>query len=102
MLLYFFADFGELKRIGTIDIYVFPTICFIGIIMNYKHNYNILKFQIKHLELCLSNLDAEILPIVAKKIDDQQKKERTTNLLIGIIVLLSLLLLVAVLKEMGI
>ena len=102
MLLYFFADYGELRRLGSLDIFVFPTICFIGIAFNYLQNNNTIKFQIKHIKVCLSDLDKDIIPIVSQKIEDQQKRERTMNLLVGIIVLLSLLVFVAILKSLGI
>jgi len=102
ILLYFFAEYGELRRMGSLDIFVFPTICFLGIIFNYIQNSNNIKFQIKHFKLCLSDLDEDIIPIVSQKIEKQQKDERKMNLLIGIIVLLSLLVFIAVLKSLGI
>lgn len=101
LLLYFFAEYGELRRMGSIDFLVFPTICLIGIIFNYIYNNNIIKFQKKHLELCLSDLDEEILPIVSHDIEKQQKKEKIISILIVVIVFLSFLLLVAVLKRLG-
>ncbi len=101
ILLYFYADYGELRRIGSLDIYVWPIICFIGIIINYVMNRITIKFQMKHLELCVSDLDEDILPLVSRNIDAQQRRERTTRLLIGIIALLSFVLFVAVLKELG-
>ena len=101
VLLYFFAEYGTLRRMGSLDIFVFPTICFMGIVLNYVINNNTIKFQVKHLELCLSDLDENVLPLVSRNIDAQHKTERTTKLLIGIIVLLSFLIFVIVLKELG-
>ena len=102
MLLYFFAGYGELREMRSLDFLVFPTICFLGIIITYIQNNNTIKFQIKHLELSLSDLDKDVLPMVSRSIEAQQKKERTTNLLVGTIVLLSFLLLVFVLKVLGV
>lgn len=101
ILLYFFAEYGELRRMGSIDFLVFPTICLIGIIFTYVYNNNIIKFQNKHLELCLSDLDEDVLPIVSKNIESEEKKERTISVLVIVIVFLSFLLLVAVLKRLG-
>ncbi len=101
MLLYFFVEYGQLRRIGTIDIFVFPSICLLGIIITTVLNNNTIKYQIKHIELCLSDLNEDILPLLSKNIEKQQKTDYKMNLLIALAVLLAFLVLIAVLKEMG-
>lgn len=101
ILVYFFAAYGELRKMNGLDIFVFPTICFIGIVLNYVMNSNTIKFQVRHLELCLSDLDEEVMPLVSRNIAAQQKSVRMTKLLIGIVALLSFLIFVIVLKELG-
>jgi hypothetical protein len=101
ILLYFFVAYGYLRRMGSLDIFVFPAICIFGMILNYVMNNNTIKYQIKHFEACLADLDKDVLKLVSSNIDEQQKRSKTTKLLIGIIVFLSFLIFVAVLKELG-
>ncbi len=101
ILLYFFAEYGQLRRMGSLDIFVFPAICLIGIVITVAQNNTIIKYQIKHIELCLSDLNEDILPVVSRNIEEQQKRDRTMNVLVGAVVLLAFLVLVFVLKELG-
>lgn len=101
MLIYFFAAYGELRDMRSLDIFVFPSICLIGIIVTYVQNNTIIKYQVKHIELCLSDLNEGILPMVSQNIETQLKTDRTMNMLVAGIVLFAFLALVFVLKELG-
>ncbi len=101
MLLYFFAAYGQLRTFRTLDIIVFPTICILGIIMNFIQNRNTIKFQIKHLQVCLSDINEDIMPMVSDNIETKQKNERTISILVGVVVLLAFLVLIAILKKLG-
>lgn len=101
MLIYFFAEYGELRRMESLDYLVFPAICLLGIIFTYVYNSNTFKFQKKQLELCMSDLDENLLPYVSEKIVSQQKNDRMKIILVGLIVLLGFFMLVAILKAKG-
>lgn len=101
MLLYFFIEYGELRRMGSLDLFVFPAICFMGIIFTFVFNQKTIKSQEQHLELCLSDIDENLLPFVKEKMESKQRSERTITVLIGFVVLLSFLVLIAILKTKG-
>ena len=101
MLLYFFIEYGELRRMGSLDLFVFPSICFLGIIFTFVFNQKIIKSQTQHIELCLSDIDEKMLPFIKEKMELQQKNERTITILIGFVIFLSFLVLVAILKNKG-
>lgn len=101
MLVYFFLAYGQLRRIGTLDIIVFPTICILGIIMNYIQSSNTIKFQIKHLQICLSDINEDLLPIVSDNIDTKQKTEKIISILVMVVVFLAFFVLIAILKKLG-
>ena len=60
-----------------------------------------MRSQEQHIELCLSDIDDNLLPIAKEKMELQQKNERIITILIGFVVLLSFLVLVAILKTKG-
>ncbi len=101
MLLYFFLAYGQLRRMGSLDIFVFPTICFLGIIMNFVQNRNTIKFQIKHLQVCLSDMNEDLMPIVSDNVENKQRNERIISLLVGVVVFLAFFVLIAILKKLG-
>ena len=102
VLLYFFAEYGMLRRMGSLDIFVFPAICLIGMILSYVMNDNTIKYQIKHLELCLSDFEDDVMMMVDRNIEAQRKRDELVKLMVGIIVFLSLFVFIAVLKALGV
>jgi hypothetical protein len=86
---------------GSLDLFVFPSICLLGIIFTFVFNRKNMRSQEQHIELCLSDIDDNLLPIAKEKMELQQKNERIITILIGFVVLLSFLVLVAILKTKG-
>jgi hypothetical protein len=101
ILLYFFAEYGMLRRMGSLDVFVFPAICLIGIVLSYVMNDNTIKYQVKHLELCLSDFEDDVMAMVEREIEKQRKRDELVKLMVGVIVFLSLLVFIAVLKALG-
>lgn len=62
-------------------------------------NKSIVKYQIKHLELCLSDLNKNVLELVKSNIETQQKQSRTTNFLVGMVLVLGFVLLAIIFKS---
>lgn len=101
LLFYFFVVYGHLRRLENMDIFVFSTLCIIGIVMNFVTNYSQVRYHIKHLESCLSDLNDSVLSIVSINIETQQKQDRTIKLLLGIALVFGFVLLIVILKEIG-
>ena len=101
VLLYFYFTYGYLRRLDNMDIGVFSTICLIGIVMNYATYSNLVKYQIRHLKLCLSDLNENSMELVTQNIEEQQKKDRIIKVLITAVLILGLLVFIALLKKFG-
>lgn len=102
MLLYFYFAYGFVRRLGNMDIWVFSTICLIGIVMNFVTNNSMVNYQKKHLELCLSDLNENSLELVAQNIESRQKLDHVTKILVVIALMIGLLIFIAILKSLGI
>lgn len=102
MLLYFYFAYGFVRRLGNMDIWVFSTICLIGIIMNFVTNNSMVNYQKKHLELCLSDLNENSLELVAQNIESRQKLDHLTKILVVVALMIGLFILIAILKSLGI
>jgi len=100
-LVYFFVTYGELRRLDNMDIFVFTTFILIGVVINFATNYAQVKYHIKHLESCLSDLNDNVLFIVLQNIETQQKQDQTTKLLLGMVLIIGFVLLIAILKKIG-
>lgn len=101
MLMYFNFTYGYLRRLDNMDISVFSTICMIGIVMNYATYSNLVKYQIRHLNLCLSDLNENSIELVSQNIEEQQKKDRIIKILITFVLVLGLLVFIALVKMFG-
>ncbi len=101
LLMYFFLTYGELRRLGNMDVFVFSTFLVIGVGMNFTINYAQVRYHIKHIEACLSDLNDNILAVVTSNIEMQQKQDRSTKVLIYAVLILGFIVLIAVLKKLG-
>jgi hypothetical protein len=101
VLIYFYTTYGYVRTLDLQDIVVFSVFILIGIIMNYLVNSKQVKYHIKHLETCLSDLNDNVLEVVSQNIEIQQKHDRTTKLLLMFVLVFGFVLLIAILKSAG-
>ncbi|MEN8116443.1 MAG: hypothetical protein ABFS16_05660 [Bacteroidota bacterium] len=101
LLMYFFLTYGELRRLGNMDVFVFSTFLITGVVMNFAINYAKVKYHIKHIEACLSDLNDNVLAVVASNIETQLKQDRTTKMLLYFVFIFGFIVLIAVLKKLG-
>ncbi len=100
-LIYFYTTYGYVRTLDLQDIVVFSVFILTGIIMNYVVNRNQVRYHIKHLEACLSDLNDNVLEVVSQNIELQQKQDRTKKLLLGLAVVFGFVLLLLILKSSG-
>ncbi len=100
-LMYFYATYGEVRPLNGQDIIVFSVFIIIGIVLNFVVNNSQVKYHIKHLELCLTDLNDNILAIVTTNIEVQRKQDRTTKILVGFVLVFGFVLLIAIFKNFG-
>jgi hypothetical protein len=93
-LVYFYLIYGKVRPLDTQDIFVFSVLILIGIVVNFVQNKSQVKYSIKHLELCLTDLSESTLIIVSENIETRQKQDRTTKFLISLVLVFAFVLLV--------
>jgi len=93
-LVYFYLIYGKVRPLDTQDIFVFSVLILIGIVINFVQNKSQVKYSIKHLELCLTDLSESTLAIVSENIETQRKQDRTTKFLIAMVLVFAFVLLV--------
>jgi hypothetical protein len=101
ILLYFHAVYGFVRPLNDLDIFVFSVLIIAGIIFKFLINNSQVKYYIKHLELCLTDMDDNIFAIVSDKIEAERKKDRTTKMLVGMVLIFAFVLLIVVSKNIG-
>jgi len=100
-LAYFYATYGYVRTLDGIDFMVFLGFITIGIVFNYIVNQAQVKYHVKHLEVCLSDLNENNLALVSENIELQRKQDRTNKLLLGLVVIVGFVLLIAVFMNIG-
>lgn len=98
-LIYFYMVYGEVRPLDEMDIIVFTGFILMGIIFNFVVNKALVQYQIKHLEVCLTDLNEDALLIVSQNIEMQKKQDRTNKFMLGMVLLIGFLLLVAIFKN---
>jgi len=100
-LLYFYAAYGYVRPLDGVDFVVFLTFIILGIVLNFVVNHGQVKYHIKHLEICLKDLNDQNLELVSENIELQRKRDRSNKILLALVLVLGILLLVIVFKNIG-
>lgn len=99
LLAYFFLTYGQLKPMTGMSFFVFSTLCLIGIITAYSTVLSQIRYHIKHLTICLSDLNDNILQMAYATIEKDRKRDGTIKMLVGLLLIFGFVLLIAVLKS---
>lgn len=100
-LAYFYAAYGYVRPLDGIDVMVFLTFILIGIVFNFVVNRAQVRYHIKHLEVCLSDLNENNLALVSENIELQRKQDRSNKILLALAVIIGFVLLIAVFMNIG-
>lgn len=100
-LVYFYVTYGYVRPLDGLDFVVFLTFILIGIVLNFVVNQGQIKYLIKHLEICLNDLNDRNLELVSENIELQRKRDRSNKILLALVFVLGILLLVIVFKNIG-
>lgn len=101
MLLYFYAEYGQVKPLDGQDIIVFSLFLFFGLSFNFYINRKQVDYQIKHLETCLTDLNDSSLEMVSNNIEIQRKQDIANKVLLMFVLVFGFILLIAVFKNVG-
>jgi len=100
-LAYFYTTYGYVRTLDGVDFLVFAGFISIGILFNFIVNQAQVKYHVKHLEVCLSDLNENNLALVSENIELQRKQDRSNKLLLGLVVVIGFVLLIAVFMNIG-
>jgi hypothetical protein len=98
LLFYFYIFYGYLKPISIFSFFVFGTLCLIGFITSLVINSSQIKYHIRHLEACLSDLNENSLAMVCHNIEEKRKQDATIKFLLGIVIVFGFIALLVILK----
>ena len=80
------------------SIFVFSFICFTGMLFGYLIDMKQVSYHIKHIKVCLSDLNDNALAIASETIELKRKRDVTVLVLIQVLLIFGLIVTVAILK----
>ncbi len=98
MMFYFFIEYGYLKPFTAVSIFVYSFICFTGMLFGYLIDMRQVSYHIKHIKICLSDLNDNALAMASETIELKRKKDVTVLVLMQVLILLGLIVIVVILK----
>jgi len=98
MLLYFYFQYGGLRPLTGMDYFVFGSISTIGAIMLYSKTTSQISYYIKHITVCVSNLDENILQFAYSSIEKERKKDNVLKLVVGLMLIFAFVVVIALIQ----
>ena len=99
ILLYFILAYGYLKPIDLMDYLVFSFLGLIGILSSYLYNKRQFGYYIRHIKLCLSDLNDNALTMASENIETKRKLDVTIIVLTYFVIILVFVVLMVILKS---
>ncbi|MCK5840285.1 MAG: hypothetical protein KAG99_10575 [Bacteroidales bacterium] len=99
LLAYFFLTYRQLKPMTGMSFFVFSTLCLIGTITSYSRTISQIKYYIKHITICMSDLNDDILQMAYSSIEKERKRDETMKVVIGLLLIFAFVAFIAVLKS---
>lgn len=99
LLAYFFLTYGQLKPMTGMSFFVFTTLCVIGTIMSYSRIISQVNYYIKHITLCMSDLNDDVLQMAYASIEKERRQDNTLKVVIGLLAIFAFVALIGVLKS---
>ena len=99
ILLYFILAYGYLKPIDLMDYLVFSFLGLIGILSSYLYNKRQFGYYIRHIKLCLSELNDNAFEMASEIIETKRKLDATIIVLAQFVIILVFVVLMVILKS---
>jgi len=99
LLAYFYFTYGQLRPMTGMSFFVFSTLCLIGTIMSYSRTISQIKYHIKHITVCMSDLNDNILQLAYSSIEKERKQDNTMKMVIGLLLIFAFVAFIVVLKS---
>jgi hypothetical protein len=101
VLIYFYLVYGRVRPLEAMDYFVFGVFYLIGIIFGIAVTKGQVKYHIKHLKACLSDLNENVLSVVSSHIEDQRKQDKVMKILLMLLVAFGFVVLIVVLTKIA-
>jgi hypothetical protein len=99
ILLYFILAYGYLKPIDLMDYLVFSFLGLIGILSSYLYNKRQFGHHVRHIKLCLSDLNDNALALASENIETKRKLDVTIIVLTQFVIIMVFVILMVILKS---
>jgi hypothetical protein len=99
LLLYFMLVYGYLKPIDLMGYFAFSFLGLTGIIFSYVQDRRQVRYYIRHIKLCLSDLNDNALAMAYENIETKRKLDVTVVGLTYFVIILAFVVLMAILKS---
>jgi hypothetical protein len=99
LLIYFYLVYGQVKPMTGFSFFVYATLALIGTIMAFARVRAQIKFYIKHLTLCLSDLNENTIGYALQMIENQRKQDNLVKLLVALLLIFGFVAFIALLKS---
>jgi len=99
LLVYYYLVYGQVKPMTGLSFAVYTILILIGTITSYIRIQSQLKFHIKYIHVCLSDLNDNALNFAFNTIETQRKQDNLTRLLVGLLLIFGFVALLAVMKS---
>lgn len=100
LLVYFFMVYGQVKPMTGLSFFVFTTLALIGTIMSFARVRAQIKYHIKYLSICLSDLNENTLKFAVQAVEDQRKQDGLLKFIVYFLLILGFIVFIAVLKSL--
>jgi hypothetical protein len=99
LLVYFYLVYGQIKPMTGFSFIVYTTLALIGTIMAFTRVRAQIKFYIKHITICLSDLNENTIGYAVQMIESRRKQDHTVKTLVYFLLALGFIILIVVLKS---
>jgi len=99
VLLYFYLVYGQVKPLTGEAFVVFTVLVLIGTFGSLARIGSQIKYHIKHLMVCLSDLNDNALGLAIDTIENQRKQDHKVQILVYILSTLGFLVLIMIMKS---
>ena len=79
--------------------FVFSTLALIGAVMTYLRINAQVKYLIKHITICMSDLNDNILQLAYSTIEKERKHDNTMKIVVGLLVILAFTIFAITIKR---
>lgn len=99
VIFYLLLEYGGVEHLTPFSYFVFSFICLISVVMSIVLTYTHLNYYIRHIRICLSDLNDNALAQATENIKLRRNQDTLIIILVGIAVLFGSVIVIALVKS---